>query len=276
MTKQLILSGGLGNQMFEYAFFLSCKSKGVELCLNRSLYEYNRMHNGYLLGKVFGVPEKEVLAVNRWTVYTTRFIRRYHPSRLVYTDKVMTYCEDAYRTRRPYYDGVFISEHYFKDIEEQVRMAFEFKDIDSLNQNIGNELLSRDSVSLHIRRGDFLNNPIYGVCDESYYSKAIDYMCSKVSNPVFYIFSDDADWSKRLMEKFGVRYQLFTHNQGADSYKDMYLMSCCRHNIIANSTFSWWGAWLNTNKNKIVVAPNKWTLKHYMDHSLSNWVALEA
>lgn len=274
--KQLILSGGLGNQMFEYAFYLSCKKRGIHIKLNRDLYEVNRMHNGYLLHRVFGVSDNEVTVCNRFTVLLTRILRRYHPLGLVYTEKPMTYSEEAFTTRKAFYDGCFIEPHYFEGIEEQVRNSFEFKYIDPHNINLGNKMLSEASVSLHIRRGDFLNNPIYNVCDERYYARAIDYINAKVNHPTYYVFSDDTEWSNQLMKKMGVdRYHIITWNKGADSYKDMYLMSQCKHNIIANSTFSWWGAWLNTNKSKMVVSPDKWTTTYKMNYSLPNWMFLE-
>ena len=97
----------------------------------------------------------------------------------------------------------------------------------------------------------------------------------QIEKPIFYIFSDDQEWSENLIKKLGVDYFMVSSNKGKDSYKDMYLMTRCRHNVIANSTFSWWGAWLNENKDKIVVSPNKWTITINMDYRLPNWVYIE-
>ena len=275
MVKMLILSGGLGNQMFEYAFFLSCKARGMKVRLNRSLYEYNRMHNGYLLDTVFGVPDKEVMDVNRMTVLATRILRRYHPCCLVYAEQALTFCDDAYTTKRPFYDGVFISELYFKEIEDRIRQAFVFRSIDPDNINLGKKMLSEDSVSLHIRRGDYLSSPEYGVCDEAYYQKAIDCIKKRIRHPMFYVFSDDSAWGESFMQKMAVDYKVVRHNTGVDSYKDMYLMTRCRHNIIANSTFSWWGAWLNDNEQKIVVAPKRWIKSKNVQPNAVGWYEID-
>ena len=273
--KYLILSGGLGNQMFEYAFYLSCKNKGIKLKLNRDLYEVSRMHNGYLLGHVFGVPESEVTKSSKLSVFITRIIHRYHPAHLVYSDTPMMFSEKAFRTNRIFIDGCFINPLYFESIRELISKAFVFREIDSYNMCLGERMLSDNSVSIHIRRGDYLNNPVYGVCNEDYYEKAIRHIEKQVSNPSFFVFSDDLEWSDKLMRYLGVNYKLITINTGVDSYKDMYLMTRCRHNIIANSTFSWWGAWLNNNPGKIVIAPNKWTTSIYMDKTEDCWNQLE-
>ncbi len=273
--KICILSGGLGNQMFEYAFFLACKHRGIRIVLNRDLYEKNQMHNGYLLEDVFGVQNDEVTNSSKLSVLVTRIVRRYHPFKLVYTDKPLTYCEDAFQTRRLFYDACFIHPNYFEGIEEQIRQSFVFKKVDLNNVNLGNKMLCENSVSIHIRRGDFLDNPIYGVCDETYYINAIEYIKNRIEEPNFYIFSDDQEWSAKFMQKLGLRGKCITHNKGKDSYKDMYLMTCCRHNIIANSTFSWWGAWLNNYEDKIVIAPNKWTITLPMVKPQKGWNMLE-
>lgn len=120
--------------------------------------------------------------------------------------------------------------------------------------------MSREnSVSVHIRRGDYLlrkHSKIHGLCSLEYYLQAIQFIKSKSKDPVFYFFSDDIPWAR---ENFcNPSYKFVDCNSGSNSCLDLYLMSQCKHNIIANSTFSWWGAWLNRNKEKIVVAPSVW------------------
>ena len=261
--------------MFEYAFFLSCKERGMRIKLNRDLYEINRMHDGYLLDHVFGVPKSDLAISCKLSVLATRILRRFQPLGLVYKEKALTFCNDIYTTKKVFFDGCFIEPRYFEGIEDQIRQSFVFRGIDSHNINLGSQMLSENSVSLHVRRGDYLTNPIYCVCDEMYYKLAIKYIKSRVSNPLFYVFSDDTEWCNHFMESLDVNYSIITQNKGENSYKDMYLMSHCRHNIIANSTFSWWGAWLNDNKEKIVISPNKWTNNIRMKDVPLNWLLLE-
>ena len=113
-----------------------------------------------------------------------------------------------------------------------------------------------ESVGIHVRRGDYLNIPLYsGICDLPYYTRAIEYIKSKSKNPKFYIFSNDMEWCKINLP---VENAVFVEaNTGINSIFDMILLSSCKYNIIANSSFSWWGAWLNKNK-KAVIAPTKW------------------
>lgn len=275
MKRVIFLSGGMGNQMFQYAFFLSCRSKGIQVKLNRDLYEVNMMHNGYMLNHAFGVSDEELVKSSRFSVLKTRLLRRYHPCGLVYSDRPMVYDEDAFNTNAKYFDGCFINFRYFDNVQNDLRKAFGFKGIDGTNLEWTIRMYHCNSVSLHIRRGDYLKNPIYGVCDEKYYEKAITLIIDKVVEPKFYVFSDDTEWCEAFMRKLGVDYQIISHNSGIDSYKDMYLMTQCKHNIIANSTFSWWGAWLNENNEKIVIAPNKWTTLSPMDKPQKGWYMLE-
>ena len=130
---------------------------------------------------------------------------------------------------------------------------------------------SCNSVSIHIRRGDYLNIPNYCVCDEGYYRHAIKHICENVDKPVFYVFSNEPDWCESFMQQFGVVFKIINWNQRGDSYQDMYLMTQCKHNIIANSTFSWWGAWLNSQSDKIVVTPRAWFKNNNYNINCPGW-----
>ena len=115
-----------------------------------------------------------------------------------------------------------------------------------------------NSVSLHVRRGDYVKlQHIHGLCDLDYYAHAIRFITEHLTNPHFFIFSDDIQWVTNNL-KIGFSHTFVDINHGHDSAWDMWLMANCKHNIIANSSFSWWGAWLNQNPNKIVVAPAQW------------------
>ena len=135
-------------------------------------------------------------------------------------------------------------------------------------------------MSLHVRRTDYvqnaLTNKIHGVCDQDYYASCVRYIGDQVSNPHFFIFSDEPQWAKdNLMFDFPMT--VVDCNDASRNYEDLRLMSTCKHNIIANSSFSWWGAWLNSNPNKIICAPKQWftdSTRNTKDLIPSNWIRL--
>ena len=145
-------------------------------------------------------------------------------------------------------------------MEDELQEVFQFPIIkDKNNLEIINKIKNCNSVSVHIRRGDYLIDTNYrmfgGICDENYYAEAFKIIKKYVQNPTFFIFSDDIEWSKmHICQKENCYF--VTINKKEDSWKDMFLMSICKHNIIANSTFSWWGAYLNKNKSAIVISPD--------------------
>jgi hypothetical protein len=170
-----------------------------------------------------------------------------------------------------YFDGHWNSEKYFEDNQETIRKDFQLK------KPLGQEALKMDemissqknSVGLHIRRGDYVTiqkvASTLGVLPLSYYNEAVGLILNKFSNATFFIFSDDIGWTK---ENFPKNYPLtFVSRPEITECEEMILMSKCKHNIIANSTFSWWGAWLNSNPNKIVIAPKKWHRKEKLNSS---------
>ena len=160
-----------------------------------------------------------------------------------------------------FYDGYWQNENNFKDIREKVLEAFCFpKFYDEENKRLASKLQSCNSVSCHIRRGDYLKDSNMCVCTPSYYTHALEKMNEQVHPDLYCIFSDDIEWCKEHLATLcdGKKVVYVDWNKGVESYRDMQLMSLCKHNIIANSSFSWWGAWLNQNENKVVMAPQKW------------------
>ena len=158
--------------------------------------------------------------------------------------------------------GTWQSRHYFEGADEEVRRAFVFNE-DLLNEptrKLRDAIRDCNAVSLHVRRDDYLSaqyaQGFGGICTKEYYQNAISVINERIEHPQLFVFSDDINWCH---ENLDVANAVFVDcNHGDESWQDMYLMSCCKHNIIANSTFSWWGAWLNENPDKIVVAPDKW------------------
>ncbi|MGB4399643.1 MAG: alpha-1,2-fucosyltransferase [Daejeonella sp.] len=159
-------------------------------------------------------------------------------------------------------EGYWQTEKYFLQIRPILLNEFRWEPFtDHLNPIVCESISKDNSVGLHVRRGDFIENAVihnhHGVCDIDYYRRAISHVNANIENPTYYVFSDDIAWAKREFASLS-SVKFIDHNKGSESFRDMQLMSYCKHNIIANSSFSWWGAWLNQNENKVVVAPEKW------------------
>jgi len=268
------LLGGLGNQMFQYAAARNLAlSKQEKLVLDAESFATYDLHH-FELTRVFCcasdfVTEEQFKKTLSWRAYP--WIR----GRLSYA-KLASFRGGAYivEPHFHYWQGIsavpddcylvgyWQSEKYFKECENVIRKDFEFKEpLNEKNAEIASDIDSCNSVSLHIRRGDYVanqkTNSVHGSCSLDYYKEAIAVISERETKPEVFIFSDDIEWVKKhLYLEFPATY--IDHNQGRDSYRDMQLMSLCKHNIIANSSFSWWGAWLNTYENKIVIAPNQW------------------
>ena len=254
--------GGLGNQMFIYAFYLKMKHHYPDTNIDLSDMVHYKVHNGYEMNRIFDLSQTE-FCINRTLKKILEFLffkkiyeRRQDPSTLYPYEK-------RYFWPLLYFKGLYQTERFFFDIKDDVRKAFSF------NLNIANpeslELLKQievddQAVSIHIRRGDYLLPRHWAntgsVCQLPYYKNAIAEMENRITGPSYYVFSDDISWVK---ENIPLKKAVYvTWNKGEDSWQDMMLMSHCRHHIICNSTFSWWGAWLNPRKEKIVIAPCRW------------------
>lgn len=244
--------------MFQYAFYLQLKKRNPLNIFLLDVEHAQECHNGFELNRVFHIDGHN----NVWKYW----VRKRHWSRLMdrfYTIKQkhsLEYDKDIMGANRllARYEGFWQSEKYFLPVEQDVRKSFSFN-MDLLNkgtQTVAKEISWKESVSVHIRRGDYINSSNFGVCSIDYYKLAMSFISEKISDPIFVFFSDDIDWVKENIPCPNAIY--VSCNHGIDSWQDMYLMTQCKHNIIANSSFSWWGAWLNNNSNKIVIAPAKW------------------
>ena len=178
-----------------------------------------------------------------------------------------------------FYVGFWQNEKYFSEISEVIRQDITLKnEMTGISSNLMNQITnSIDATSIHVRRTDILDpkNKYGGICDGNYYKKAMDIIKEKVYSPTFFIFSDDIEWCK---DNFKFEKKIyFVSNPMTKDYEELVLMSNCKHNIIANSSFSWWGAWLNKNNNKIIIAPRKWlnvNEKEYKDVLPKNWIKI--
>jgi len=275
------LIGGLGNQMFQYtAGRRAAYVNDTELKLDIKGYknQIGITKRKYMLN-IFNIKEN---FATEDEIYRLKSKNKSLPA-LFYKKFTKPYYKQSYITEKhfhfdpnilkiqnnSYLEGYWASEKYLIDIENIIRREFTFKDKqDVANRKMISRIKNCDSVSIHIRRGDYVfdekTNKCHGDCDLGYYLKAVDLLAKEVKKPYFFIFSDDIKWVKQNLHlKFP--YVFDEHNIGKKDYKDMRLMTYCQYNIIANSSFSWWGAWLNQNKNKIVIAPKKW----FKDESLN-------
>lgn len=267
------LAGGLGNQMFQYAAGRALSVRlNVPLRLDISGFDSYQLHNGFELSRIFNIDSEiigeeelnQVLGIHsRWR----RFLKKSYLSfirtkQLICEPHFHYWSELNHLSGDCYLTGYWQSEKYFLDAVDLIRKEFTFKEpLDYRNEEIATKVSQENSISLHVRRGDYvssaLNLSIYESCSPDYYARSIDYITRRVPAPKFYIFSDDLSW---VMENLKID---FPHvyidiNCGKNSFKDMRLMSLCQHHIIANSSFSWWGAWLNSRVDKIVIAPKRW------------------
>ena len=277
--------GGLGNQMFQYAAgrALSLAVEQPFLLDLRGFTNY-ALHNGFELDRVFSAPVKvatsgDVRNMLGWR--SPELVRKVfkrikspllHGTRLAIEPHFNYWSGLRAGGAKRYLMGYWQSEMYFKDYIETLRSDFNFTiPLDETNQNIAQRIQHSNAVSLHVRRGDYIthtpNAKILSTCSLDYYNKAIDYISKRVDSPHFFLFSDDMEWVKASLDiPFEKTY--IEHNRGADSYRDMQLMHMCRHHVIANSSFSWWGAWLNPNPDKLVVAPKTWFSDGKVDDDL--------
>lgn len=267
------ISGGLGNQMFQYATGRALALKNnTTLKLDISSYMNDKFGRHYSLD-IFNI--KASLA-------TSQEINKLKPFENIITNKSprlykffsnlsKTYVCDEIIPRNVdqlYLDGYWQNEKYFIDYRIQILKDFELKN--NLSQSAIKLLVNikkSAAVSIHIRRGDYVKRGV-DTCSVQYYQRAIDFIIKRINNPIFYIFSepDGIGWAKSKLKIKNTPVYI----NGKD-YEDLILMSNCKHNIVANSSFSWWGAWLNENPKKIVVAPDPWFTHRKTDNIPHDW-----
>jgi len=287
------IQGGIGNQMFQYA-----NGRALSILKQEPLYvdlqdfKGYSLHHGFQLNDVFNLDVQAAdshLLNSALGLRNQKFFRKFlkrplfkflRGSQFVVEPHFQYWPNIGNIGKNSYLYGYWQSEKYFKSFESGIRSDFQFRlPLDTRNALLASEIKNTLSVSIHIRRGDYLSNyrtsKIMHVCNISYYQKAIHYLSEQLKDPVFFIFSDDMPW---VMEHLSVpgEIRFIDHNFGKESYRDMQLMSLCKHNIIANSSFSWWGAWINANPNKLVVAPRKWFVNNNNDRDLipEKWTRL--
>ena len=266
------LIGGLGNQISQYAMARRIARKNnTPLKLDISDFATYKLHE-YKLNEfnIAAEPatqdEIRQFIRNRNRIYL-RFVRTYN-SLLPFTSR--SYVEERFFYYDPeaeklsdniYLEGYWPSEKYFLDIEDIIRQELTLKsEMDPYHKDLKKQIESTEAVRIHIRRADYVSNPVankfHGTCSLDYYNNAVDMIRGKMDNPHFFIFSDDPEWARDNL-KIPCPTTLVNRVEHRD-FEDLILMSTCKNHIIANSSFSWWAAWLNPRKDKQVIAPSRW------------------
>jgi hypothetical protein len=299
------LFGGLGNQMFQYALGKSFSIKNnLEFKIESKSGFEKDFYNRKLGINNFNITAEEV----NYAILPKKIIEK---SKIKWVQKIVEYLDNKFPkinyllclnkwniiheknkyfspinyngSRNLYLIGYWQSEKYFKNIREELINEFSLKNsLNNENLKIANLIINSNSVSVHYRRLHGISNGIvskahantHGVISEEYYENSIKYIKNKISDITFFIFSDDISWAKENLKN--TENIIFVDiNDDDKNFLDLYLMSLCKHQIIANSSFSWWAAWLNKNPNKIIISPKKW----YVDETLNkndtipeNWI----
>ncbi len=307
--------GGLGNQLFQYAFVEKLKSMGKEVKVDLSMYEdtpegttvrdsvYDMLPTRYEIA-----AQEEIDALFKRDIWH-KIWRRLSKNANAFYENEPFYKPEILKRTQGYLVGYWQSEKYFTDMRTRIVKAFDFGDVlktDALEKSDMSdektvELLERlskghskaedeeESVALHVRGGDYLNKlnvgTFGGICTKEYYCKAIEHIVKNVNRPKFYIFTNDKRYAEEIMgevlqnvslleENVQLDYQYVDWNDESHAYADLLLMSKCKHHILANSSFSWWGEYLS-NQTGITIAPARWTNdSKNKDIYRENWVVL--
>jgi len=266
------LQGGLGNQMFQYATGYAFSKKFNKTLVLECSFLNRKSKNATHTYRQYGLNAFCISA----STSDLKYYSRYYPplsamewifhnikkilgknSFLAYNDQNI---QNITKTCNPIYlEGYWQNENYFKPYRDYILREFRpQKCFSPKAKAVLQQIKDNKAVSVHIRRGDYVSNPTYfksfGTCGISYYKVAMNLINKKVDAPHFFVFSDDINWAKSNLTEKKVTFV----DKGNAPWEDIILMTKCRHNIVANSTFSWWGAWLNKNPGKIVIAPKKW------------------
>lgn len=290
----IFFQGGLGNQLFQYAFLINQRINGFAMRGDCSFYRFIKDHNGFELSRFFDIDEH----VSKLDFFVFKIIYYFYCRgkekyfyRFCY--KILAYLLQPIVTEENYQEwianerknGYFYG--YWDNIKWMSNIKYRINEIINFDERAlsirSKEILTwisqnDDTVAIHIRRGDYLkgeNIKIYGnICTMKYYKLAITHILSLKPNSKFIVFSNDIDYVKKNLDLPQCKFIDF--NKGYDSWQDLYLMSRAHHNIIANSTFSWWGAFLNTNPYKIVICPSKFTNFDNGEIYLQEWLKCES
>jgi len=268
--KIVNIIGGLGNQMFQYAFaeILKLKFPNENVYIDTQHFHGYKTHNGFEIYDIFKNAQIERASIldilkvyyyiPNYNIYCNLRNRHLLPKRktiLIEDEAVdlLNHSGDAY------YRGYWQKYHYYEDYQQQLKKIYQFPEPSDLNKQLADKMANTNSVGIHVRRGDYLNNPLFNICNEDYFKRALELLREKGENYTYFVFSNDKSWCEQFFSSIlpGENITFVDNNQGRMSFFDMYLMTNCRNLIISNSTFSWWAAFLNDNAATII-CPKTW------------------
>lgn len=291
MSKSIVkIKGGIGNQLFQYAFASELIYKGQMVYLDTSYYENTPPEDTkrkYILDQLFEtkkLPESEGRYINPAGIKRKLFkLLNLSYNIVVQSDDMLP--EDINYSKNNYFEGYWQNEKWFINVAGEYKQEINKRIINIISKETKERIKWLDEqndlgisvVAIHVRGGDYLNeinHSVFGtICDSQYYSKAIQYIKNNVNKCIFIVFTNDRDYTDRVLPA-GTDYS-FVANSEDDGLQDLYLMSKCNHIIMANSTFSWWGAWLNCNDNLKVICPAKWKAsKDSKEICCRNWIII--
>lgn len=287
--------GGLGSQMDQYSFAMALQEHYPNVSVQFDIFNlYPKEHGGYMLDNVFGIDAEkasigEIMSLSEsypLTAKHQKVLRTLNSLRSIVfgpkgtqikPDDASAFYKEVFELNplKSYlFFGNWINEQYRIGIEDKIKNTFRFPEIkDEKNLQLAKQIQESNSVSIHVRHGDYKN---YGfpVLSINYYKEAIRIIEERISNPHYFIFSDDTEYIKNNFSFLG-HYTIVDNNHGENSFRDMQLMSMCKHNIIANSSFSYWGAYLNLNPEPIIIAPRYHIPSCKHPFAKSSWIILD-
>ncbi len=274
------LSSGLGNQLFQYFFALYLKEKyNQEVVFDSNVFKFDdtrEIEIAIFKPNFDRVNNSKLFTNHLGIIYRLKlFLFKINPSNVYFNDKTLFNNSTIDTSKNYYFDGYWQTDYYVSKIKNRANFLIPIDEKPLLIENYMDEITMGNSVALHVRRGDYFS-PLYikryGVCNVNYYLKAINYIQKYIENPKFFVFSDDLDWVSKNIDL--PENTVFIKNEKINSYWYILLMSKAKHNIISNSTFSWWGAYLNDNKDKVIISPDKWMLDTDATIALDDWVKI--
>lgn len=289
---------GLGNQMFEYAYAFALsermKEKGIQVFIDmrdEAVTSFDKIRFGRpLLLKQFNVKLSVASAdiLKKWDYLSEKnivqkTIRKISDMGLwkygIFKEHDFNYNKENIKIKdNTFVEGWFQHYQYFEKYRKALLSEFTLKEDFLIPKSVKKIMSDYQVISIHVRRGDYITNPIarksMGICGVDYYLKAVEYLKGKLNKPYVFIFTNDQAWVEKNLQ-FDIPYTVISERYQFTDVQEMVLMSQCHHNVIANSTFSWWGAWLNMHSNKIVIAPKKWFLDSKRKNiAMHQWVKL--